>query len=442
MVSMRQNYIRATGATPTAEDEQKMLAEWKAAVIRDAARITTTTTPVAPQVAPSPAAPVSLNASTGNQANVQQMLQAAIQRAQSGGAVDQVASPVQSNATLSDDELLLKIAGTHEKVKIELSARRDGLLVNGRVFADPAGAMRAYSYDVVSGDVTYQIASNGGFVFKYFNPSTGVDPVTLGSAVTNSSGIQINLLNGSTLGGDSVIPMPRGVLVARGANLFVYEPGKAIQTVSIPDGWILAQFQRGSVGATRTVLLENVAASNKQKDSSGFGALLSSTQSLGQLLGMNKKEDYAFLNLDTGKLIKLNIAVDGKTQMVMSNCRKRNNFVNDCATATSFQSLYAPDGSRNSLHYFWQANWYQTPSGPIGVVQEGGLVDLFIIDLNTGKRVTAFHRGLGMTSTDTSQSSDGVVKVSAAWMFQDHVINDAASFLGSNPDVASEAAKN
>ena len=436
LVSMRQSYTRATGASPTAEDEEKMLAEWKSAIIRDAARTTTITSPT-----PSVGVSASPNPTTGAPSNAQQILQAAMQRAQSVGSVNQVVSPP-NKSTLSDGELLQKISGTQEPAKIELSARRDGLLVNGRVFADPEGAMKAYSYDVVSGDVTYQIASNGGFVFKYFNPSIGVDPVMIGSAVITGSGIQINLLNGSTLGGDSAVPMPRGVLVARGVNMFVYEPGKAIQTVSIPDGWMLAQFQRGSVGATRTVLLENVSASNQQKDSSGLGSLLSATQSLGQLFGVNKKEDYAFLNIDTGKLIKLNISVDGKTQTVMSNCRKRNNFVNDCATATSFQSLYTPNGGRNTLHYFWQANWYQTPSGPIGVVQEGGLVDLFIIALRTGKRVTAFHRAMGMTSTDTSQSADGVVKVSAAWMFQDHVINDAASFLSSNPDAGSEAVKN
>jgi hypothetical protein len=442
LVTMRQSYLRATGVAPTLEDEEKMLAEWKASVIRDAARMTTSTTPIATQASSNVGGSAAPSTSVNLPANVQQLLQAAMQRSQSGGAANPAVGSMPSTTSMSDGDLMQKLNGTHAQVKVELSARRDGLLVNGRVFADPEGAMRAYSYDVVSGDVTYQIASNGGLVFKYFNPSTGVDPVILGNAAITSSGIQINLLSGSTLGGDSVIPMPRGMLVARGANLFVYEPGKAIQTVSIPDGWVLAPFQRGSVGATRTVLLENVNASNQQKDSSGLGSLLSATKSLGQLLGMNKTEDYAFLNLDTGRLIKLNISVDGKVQMVLSNCRKRNNFVNDCATASSFQSLYAPDGSRNRLHYFWQANWYQTPTGPIAVVQEGGLVDLFIIDLSTGKRVTAFHRAMGMTSTDTSQSSDGVVKVSASWLFQDHVIADAASFLSSNPEVGSEAAKN
>ena len=96
------------------------------------------------------------------------------------------------------------------------------------------------------------------------------------------------------------------------------------------------------------------------------------------------------MNIDSGNLIKLNISVEGKTQTVMSNCRRRNSFVNECATATSFESLYAQDGSRNKLHYFWQINWYQTPSGPIGIAQEGGLVDVSAIDLNTGKRVTLF----------------------------------------------------
>ncbi|TXI99363.1 MAG: hypothetical protein E6Q31_07330 [Aquabacterium sp.] len=436
---MRQNYIRVTGSVPTPEDEQKMLSEWKATVIRDTARMSATST--ATQSTPSVSPNAQFNLPVGGASGIQKMMQAAMQRAQNGSAAVPVAATISAPVVMSDADLLKNISGKHAPTKVQISARRDGLMINGRVFADPEGRMTTYAYDVVSGDVTYQIATAGGFVFKFFNPSTGVEPVVIGSASGTGSGLQVSLVNGSTLGGDSVIPMPKGLIVARGANLFVYEPGKTIQTVSLPDGWALAQFQRGSVGATRTILLENASALSQSKDRSGLGSLISSAQSLGQMLGTNKKEDYAFMNIDSGNLIKLNISVEGKTQTVMSNCRRRNSFVNECATATSFESLYAPDGSRNKLHYFWQINWYQTPSGPIGIAQEGGLVDVSAIDLNTGKRVTLFHRAMGITSIDTYQSGDGLVTVSANWMFQDHVINDVAGFLASNPDSGSDSTK-
>ena len=104
LVSMRQNYIRAIGSTPTPEDEQKMLAEWKASVIRDAARITAV--PVATQSAPNVGAAAPSNLPAGVPSNLQQMMQAAMLRAQNGGIATPVSNPVTSTASMGDAELL------------------------------------------------------------------------------------------------------------------------------------------------------------------------------------------------------------------------------------------------------------------------------------------------------------------------------------------------
>ncbi|MBA4109826.1 MAG: hypothetical protein C0487_09575 [Leptothrix sp. (in: Bacteria)] len=165
-----------------------------------------------------------------------------------------------------------------------------------------------------------------------------------------------------------------------------------------------------------------------------MGGLFSAVQKIGATVGLNKKEDYALLNLDTGKQYLLNIQVDGKLRTVMSNCRKRNAVVNECRSSNSFESLYS-DVGRNWGHYYWKVNWYNTPTGPVAVTMENGVTDAFLLDLSSGKKVTAFHRGLGLTTLDSVQSPDGKLAVMADWMFETHRIDDALAHLRDNPDV-------
>lgn len=166
----------------------------------------------------------------------------------------------------------------------------------------------------------------------------------------------------------------------------------------------------------------------------GLGALFSAVQKIGATVGLNKKEDYALLNLDTGKQYPLNVQVDGKLRTVMSNCRKRNAVVNECSSSTSFESLYSEIG-RNWGHYYWKINWYNTPSGPVAVSMENGVTDAYLLDLQTGKKVQAFHRSLGLTTLDSVQSPDGKLTLMADWMFETHKIDDALAYLRDSPDV-------
>ena len=76
--------------------------------------------------------------------------------------------------------------------------------------------------------------------------------------------------------------------------------------------------------------------------------------------------------------------------------------------SNSFESLYTDIG-RNYGHYYWSVDWYMTPTGPIAVTMENGQKDVFIIDLKSSRKVNAFHRALGISSLDVTQSPTGVV---------------------------------
>lgn len=232
------------------------------------------------------------------------------------------------------------------------------------------------------------------------------------------------------MAGSVVTPTATGLLVYRGGSVFRYEVGKGIKSFTVPDGWAPTPIQRGNVGATGFILLERIQMSADA--AGGLGGLFNAAKSLGATAGLNKKEDYALLNLETGALFPLNVQAEGKTQTVLSNCVKKNSLVNECSKSHSFESLYTDIG-RIYGHYYCSVDWHMTPTGPIAVTMENGQKDVFIIDLQSAKKVNAFHRALGISSLDVSQSPNGVVALKAGWMFKTFPIEDAVKYLNDSP---------
>ena len=140
---------------------------------------------------------------------------------------------------------------------------------------------------------------------------------------------------------------------------------------------------------------------------------LNKVMSLSATVGLNKKEDYALLEIKTSKLTLLNIQLDGKNQTSLSTAVVKQHGQSSVKTPPALhESLYS-DVGRNMGHYYWKANWMNTPGGPIMVSMENGVPDIFITDLKTGKKTLAFSRTLGISDFDVYQSPDGNVRINA-----------------------------
>jgi hypothetical protein len=135
--------------------------------------------------------------------------------------------------------------------------------------------------------------------------------------------------------------------------------------------------------------------------------------------------------MGTGKFYPLKVSSAGKQSVELSNCHRQNALVNRCATSTTRESLYS-DGHRNPWHYYWCINWFATPAGPLAVSMENGVADVYLLDLEPGKKVLGFHRALGVSQVDAEQSPDGAVTVVAGLGFEQGRIDNAAVFLRDN----------
>ena len=332
---------------------------------------------------------------------------------------------------IDEDALRHTIAALPPKQgNIEVTGRADGFIVDGHPYLDPEGRILQFAFDVVSGRLSYAAGGSEGVIIRTMTAGSTSEPVTIATAKRTPVGWDVQTVTGKRVAGNGLSVTPDGFLVSRQDSAFRYVPGTGVQTIAVPDGFQLAPLQRGNVGATGFVLLERVNATGGGDSAAN---LVSSVRAIGSLLGVSKKEDFALMDMKTGRLILLNIDADSKQVSVLSQCRKRNNLVNECRHSESVESLYDQSGFRNSGHYYWRVQWANTPEGPLGIAQESGSSTITLIDLATGRRVVAFHRGLGISEWDAVQSGDGVVRVRAKMGFTWEDIADARTFMVTAP---------
>lgn len=311
---------------------------------------------------------------------------------------------------------------------LDILPRRDGFDVNGQPFLDLEGRMFSYAYDVTSGAVTYAVKTSRGLTIKALNPSNTSQSLVVATGALGANGWEIQTASGKQLAGDTLSILSNGFLVGRTASAFKYQSGVGIRSITIPKGYVLAPLQRGNVGATSYILLEKELATGGKDN---LSQMMSSFSAIGSIVGINKKADYSLMNIETGKAYAFNIAGNGKLQTLMSQCRQRNWLISECQKNQTVESVYGEDGYKNNSHYYWLVNWVGTPNGPIALTLEDGLSNIYITDLNTGKKVVALNRSFGIADWGVTQRGDGVVAVKAKLAFEWKEVPDAVALLRS-----------
>jgi hypothetical protein len=343
------------------------------------------------------------------------------------------APPATSTAvTVSESQLAAQFAALPAKAcDLQVRQRREGFTVNGQPVVDAEGPITMYAFDVVSGDVTFAVQAPRNLEIKFMRAGAAVPPRLIAIATRSGAGWSVQTVSGLSLSGSTLSMLPRGLLVARPGAAFRYDPGQGVKNIAVPEGFVLASIQRGNIGGTGYVLLERDTPPVDPQGGlfASVKAIGGSVKAIGANLGVNSKADYALYNAETGQTFPLNIDSDGKEVTTLSDCYRRSGIVNRCNSAETFESLYDELGRRNIHHYYWRAQWLNTPHGPIAITLEGGNRDAYITDLVTGKKVVAFHRALGIADMEVTQNPDGTVSIDAQLAFQHQSVPDAVAFL-------------
>lgn len=311
---------------------------------------------------------------------------------------------------------------------------RDGFSIDRQRMLDPEGRIVQFNVDPASGDATYMVEMQPNlYTLKMMRHRTGM-PVTIGTASRQFGNWSIETVTGVRVAGSRLNMNARGFAVARDNALFRYTAGEGLRSYGLPETHTLAAHQNGDVSATGWLLLEK-RVDTKQKEGGIFGGtaigdLIGAVKGLGAVVGLNSADsDFALYQLETGKTVALAISLEDKKTNVLSQCRAKNNWVQQCDRLDMVESLYGQDGSPNRMHYYWRVSWYPTQTGPIAVVMENNYGKIQAVDLNSDRRAVVFERALGIAGWSSAQTPDGRVRVNAQLGFEKVVNEDVAQLL-------------
>ncbi len=312
---------------------------------------------------------------------------------------------------------------------VQVHPRRDGFELNGVRVLDPEGKISRYSVNSATGDYTYLVERTDGT--RLIKRGRGSQtPAFLIATVNGRAGYwSVRAVDGQSSDGDMYALSPHGLVVMREDAAFEYVAGNAIRSFVLPKGWTPVPLQRGDISGTRFMLVEKSAEARP-----AAGSPSSIFQSLKRLTGSEVAEDYALLNLDTGKLVKLAIDIVGKNVVRMSDCRKQNAVVNVCNQASSFESLWGTDGTPNSWHYYWRVVWMDTPEGPMANSNQPLSLEIRTLSLRLGKEMGAFRRPLGIANWMVTPGPAGTYGLTAQLAFAAHKVADVRKLLDTAPD--------
>lgn len=364
-----------------------------------------------------------------------QMMQAMIAKMKVNTATLQSSQSIQptpvakAKPILTVDELNHQIESLNSNnTGVSFEHSKDGVKIDGVMYLDPEGEITKVGSNSLTGEFSYLARTNRNeYVVKYNKSGSSADAITLAYATIDARGAKVTTVTGSKLSGNSIIPTSRGFIIARDSSVFNFDPRDGVTNFSAKNNYHIAKYQNGDVASTGYVLLEK----DPEVNANPVTNLMSSFSSLTSTIGLteDKVSEYLLANVKTGSVVPLNIRTDGKKINVLSECKKKNSFVNKCAKSESRESLYKQNGFKNLSHYFWKVYWFNTPDGLYAVAQESGLKKVTIINLNTAKKSTAFERTLGISGFTATQTPEGKITVSAHLGFSTETIDDAVAFF-------------
>ena len=372
-------------------------------------------------------------------ANVMALQQAAAmsQFTPSVGGVGGLASPQPQMAAATSalpamDQAALTAAITLQNAAagyVHFEQQREGFSHDGKAMVDVEGSITDFGANSATGAVCYRVNTGlGRSLLKFRNVRSDLPPLLLGQILEQGDTVQFQTVTGTTITGDGVIPTSEGAIIVRGGSMVSFDAAQGAQATALPAGYLVANLQHGDIGATGYLLLE------RDTDDEDNSANQSPLQRLKQAAGGLKaaigrgSSDYALFKPATGQLIALNVSATGNKVAYMSNCQRQNALVNKCSNRQLRDSLWDTDGQPNDRHYFWSVDWFNTVHGPLAVARENGTSDITVIRLDSGEKVTAFHRGLGIGYWSVERTENGSARLRASWPFNKRpVIDDIGS---------------
>ncbi len=265
----------------------------------------------------------------------------------------------------------------------------DGFKANGRLWMDPAGKIQSFGGDPATGDVTYMVDIGGGRQdVKYANVNSAAKPVTIGTMLITEDRAALTTLDGQEIGGDGFVAMADGVLITRPGAMFLYRPGQALHSQTMPEGYRVL---------------------SRQVNAASTGYVLAVWTGQSRFSGLTSQvPDFALLEVSSGR------------KVVVPRTRD----------ATRLRPAVVPD--RRPI-YFDAIQWFPTTIGPIAIVGNDGDDRVLAIHLPTNRLEVLFNRLMGINSWRAEPTSEGGIRVQAQLGLRGGEVADVREKFGGAP---------
>ena len=390
-----------------------------------------------------------LTGCVGAQPTLEQQQQAMQMRSQMlsnfmGGQINQNMQQASSDEKIE----LEKISEQELQTKLQLLGKatspiifqrtRSGFSVNTKPYSDYEGSIKEANWDFSTGFATYLIeVSQDAYLIKIMQAASNKEAVTIGKAIFDDGIWNVTTATGKKLSGNTLLMGSKGFTLTRlDGSGFTYNAFNGIKSINVPQEYQVAKFQNGDIQGTNIILLE--IPEMREEERGTISGLWSKTKSLGSSLGINKKQDYAFMNIDTQEITKINIPNDGKSKHECLVYGKQiNKYVRECKRYSDpVETLYTKEGNKNIGHYYWRVQWYNTANGIISITLEDSLSKIYATNLQTKKKVLIAEKIGGFNGFEVSISANGNLNVTTdKGLFGSDLIEDIASKIASLPAV-------
>ncbi len=315
----------------------------------------------------------------------------------------------EKKSTITQEELKRKIdAFGIAKDFVNFAETDLGITFNGKLLRDADGIIKQVTYDPKSGFITYILEKkDNSFAVKFMQATSHLQPIVIARANLEYGSWVIATITGESFSGSNLHIGSNGFVVPSPEEMvYVFDYYKGLNSVNIPQGYKVAEFQSGDILGSKIILLEIPKVAEK---TGSMSSLFGNIKALGSMLGMAKKEDYAFLDLSSSKLTKINI----------------------------------PNNPTKSMKpYHLRITWFKTSSGAIALTQEDDLGKIYATNLSTGKKVLLKKYLPGYVAFDAFIQSNGKLKLSAKkGMFGSDDSEDVEAEIINLPAIVEEESK-
>lgn len=256
---------------------------------------------------------------------------------------------------------------------VRFTRTENGFKVNGNDFTDRDGLIEDVYFNQATDSVNYLVhVKQNDFLIKTFQACSDKKPLVVAKVKKINNSWNINTVTNERFVGQTLILGSKGFLfVQNNGEIGYYDYENGVKNIHLPANYQLSKFQSGDFSQTNVIMLKS-----SPKDTDHTSNLINNVlHTISKCIGHEKKYEYHLMDINTAKLVKLNISDDGAPSQICTKYTGR--WINQKCVQYKDRIETLSTG----------ANWMRTKEGVIVISVENDSKQIYMTNFATEKKV-------------------------------------------------------